>query len=82
MTAAKWFILLGVLFLTVGLLLYFSETKALMNRIFGLLGYLGKLPGDIHYKKDHFSFYFPITTMLLISLIIHFGMRLYKMLHP
>jgi hypothetical protein len=82
MTAAKWFILFGVLFLTVGVLLYFSETRSLMNRILGLLEYLGKLPGDIHYKKDNFSLHFPITTMLLISVLIHFGMRLYKMLNP
>ncbi len=31
---------------------------------------LGRLPGDIIYKKDNFSFYFPITTMILASIII------------
>lgn len=31
---------------------------------------LGKLPGDIFYKKDNFSFYFPITTAVLISIIL------------
>jgi hypothetical protein len=82
MPVAKWFILSGVLLLIVGMLLYFSETRALMSKVFGFLGYLGKLPGDIHYKKENFSFYFPITTMLLISLVLHFGIRLFKMLHP
>lgn len=28
---------------------------------------LGKLPGDIHIQRDGFSFFMPITTMLLIS---------------
>lgn len=31
---------------------------------------LGKLPGDIYYRKGNFSIYFPLTTSLLISLIL------------
>lgn len=31
---------------------------------------LGRLPGDIYIKKGNFSFYFPITTSILISLIL------------
>ncbi len=31
---------------------------------------IGKLPGDIIYKKEGFSFYFPITTMIVVSIII------------
>lgn len=31
---------------------------------------LGKLPGDISYEKPGLSFYFPITTMILISLVL------------
>lgn len=42
--------------------------------VFGILLYLKvplfKLPGDISYHKDGFSFYFPLTTSLLISLIL------------
>lgn len=30
---------------------------------------LGRLPGDIHIERDGFSFYFPITTMILLSLL-------------
>lgn len=33
------------------------------------LPYFGKLPGDILIKKENYSFYFPLTTCLLISLI-------------
>jgi len=32
--------------------------------------WLGRLPGDIHYKGDNFSFHFPIVTCLLISVIL------------
>ena len=32
--------------------------------------FLGKLPGDIHVQKESFSFYFPITTCILISIIL------------
>ncbi|MGB9643210.1 MAG: DUF2905 domain-containing protein [Candidatus Ratteibacteria bacterium] len=31
---------------------------------------LGKLPGDISYHRDNFHFYFPLTTCILISIII------------
>ncbi len=31
---------------------------------------LGRLPGDIVFKKDGFGFYFPITTMIIVSIIL------------
>ena len=40
------------------------------------LKYLGKLPGDFHYQSGNFSFYFPLTTGLLISLFLTLLMRL------
>ncbi|MFH1621602.1 MAG: DUF2905 domain-containing protein [Candidatus Omnitrophota bacterium] len=32
--------------------------------------FLGKLPGDINIQKENFSFYFPITTCILISIAL------------
>ena len=32
--------------------------------------FLGKLPGDIHVKGERFEFYFPLTTCLIISLLL------------
>ncbi|WER50103.1 DUF2905 domain-containing protein [Cupriavidus sp. WKF15] len=32
----------------------------------------GRLPGDIHIVRDGFSFYFPITTCIVISLLLSF----------
>lgn len=58
---AKSLILIGVVLIVFGLVFYFFHDK---------LGWLGKLPGDFSYKKDNFSFFAPITTMLILSLLI------------
>lgn len=34
------------------------------------LGWFGKLPGDISVRRNGFSFYFPLTTSILISLVL------------
>jgi hypothetical protein len=31
---------------------------------------LGRLPGDIHIQRDGFDFYFPITTAIIVSLVV------------
>ena len=31
---------------------------------------LGRLPGDIHIQRDGFNFYFPLTTSIVVSLVI------------
>lgn len=41
-------------------------------------GWLGRLPGDIHYSKGNFSFYFPVVTCLVLSIIITIILRLFK----
>jgi membrane protein implicated in regulation of membrane protease activity len=41
-------------------------------------GWLGRLPGDIHYSKGNFSFYFPIVTCLIISAILTLLMWLFR----
>ena len=55
----KSLIYIGIILIILGLLLTFGEK---IN--------LGKLPGDIIIKRDNFSFYFPITTMILLSLVL------------
>jgi len=34
------------------------------------LRWIGRLPGDIAVQRDHFSFYFPLTTCLLFSALL------------
>ena len=53
-------ILLGVVLVVVGLAL----------TVAGKVPWLGRLPGDIYYKRESFSFYFPLTTSLLISVVL------------
>jgi hypothetical protein len=36
----------------------------------GKLPFLGRLPGDIRIERDGFVFYFPITTMLILSALL------------
>ena len=43
-----------------GLVLVFSQH----------IPFMGRLPGDIFVKKDNFSFYFPIVTFLIISIVL------------
>jgi len=55
----RWLIVLGIALLAAGLLWPWL----------GRLG-LGRLPGDIRYEKDGFSFYFPLTTGIVLSLVL------------
>ena len=54
----------GLAVAAVGVLLVLSDR---LPGIGALLGWFGKLPGDVSIKKDHFSFYFPIVTSLVLS---------------
>jgi len=38
--------------------------------------YLGKLPGDIYLKRENFSFYFPLTTSIILSLVLTLALYL------
>jgi len=38
--------------------------------LFGKVPWIGRLPGDIVIRRDNFTFYFPVVTMLLLSLIL------------
>lgn len=56
----KYLMLAGVVLLLAGTVLYYSKS----------LGFLGKLPGDIRIEKPGFSFYLPLGTSLLLSIIL------------
>ncbi len=38
----------------------------------------GRLPGDIMISRENFKFYFPLTTMIIISLIISLILRIFR----
>jgi len=64
---SKTFIIFGVLFLFIGFLLQF----------FGKLPGFGRFPGDLYIRKGSFTFYFPVVTSLLISLVLSFIINLF-----
>jgi uncharacterized membrane protein YkgB len=64
----KMLILLGVLIIVIGLLLLVGEK----------IPWIGKLPGDIVIRKKNFTFYFPIVTSLLISIILTLLFTLFR----
>lgn len=41
-------------------------------------GWIGRLPGDFQYSKGNFSFYFPLATSLLISVVLTVVLWLFK----
>ncbi len=56
----KMLIIVGLLILVAGLVIYFSD------RIPGI----GRLPGDIVIKRENFTFYFPLATSIIVSIVI------------
>lgn len=56
---AKWLVIVGIVFILLGV------AWPWLSR----LG-LGHLPGDIHIERKGFSFYFPLTTGILASLVL------------
>lgn len=59
-TNAKYLIIAGIAIVFIGILFYFLGDK---------LKWIGNLPGDIRIENENTSIYFPITTMILVSII-------------
>jgi hypothetical protein len=57
----KYIIIAGAAIVVIGLLIYFFHDK---------LHWIGRLPGDIRIERENFRFYFPITTMIVLSVLI------------
>ena len=60
---------LGRLLIVLGLVLVVAGLLLTYTNIFSSLK-LGRLPGDISIKHESFSFYFPVTTCVLVSLVL------------
>jgi hypothetical protein len=64
----KLLIILGIVLVALGLLLTFA----------GKIPFLGKLPGDVRIEREHLSFYFPLGTCLLLSLLLSLLLWLFR----
>jgi hypothetical protein len=58
----------GLILFVVGIILMFPPKIPI----------LGKLPGDIYIKRENFSFYFPITTCILLSFLLSLILMIFK----
>ena len=56
----KLLIVFGLLIAGVGVVLVLA----------GRLPWIGRLPGDVHVQRGHFTFYFPLATSILVSVAL------------
>ncbi len=59
----KFLIVIGIVIVFVGTLLLFRDSLPFLKQI-------GRLPGDILIKRKNFTFYFPITTGIVLSILL------------
>jgi hypothetical protein len=58
---------IGKILIAFGLLIVLAGVVLLLV---GRVPWLGRLPGDIHYQRGNFTFYFPLATSLLLSVVL------------
>ena len=59
--AGKVLIIAGIIFIIAGVIVYFAGNK---------FGWIGNLPGDIRIEKENVKIYIPVTTMILVSVLL------------
>jgi uncharacterized protein HemY len=69
--AGKFLIITGIIIIIAGLIIYFAGDK---------FRWIGHLPGDIRIVKENMRIYFPITTMLIVSILLSLIIYLVKKL--
>ncbi len=65
---AKLFIIIGLISLTLGLVLQFAP---------GMLNWFGHLPGDINIQNKNNTLFIPITSMLVVSIVLSLLINLF-----
>jgi hypothetical protein len=61
MAPGKLILSLGLVLVVIGLVLGFAP---------GLLGWFGHLPGDIRIERENGTFIFPVTSMIVVSVVL------------
>ena len=64
----KSLIIFGLIIIVFGIIITFA----------GKIPWLGRIPGDIQIKRDNFTFYFPLATCILLSVIVSLLLWLLK----
>jgi len=65
----KYLIYIGIAIVFLGIILYYFPNA---------FKWFGKLPGDIRIERENSKFYFPITTMILISVLLNVILRIFR----
>ncbi|OGP85206.1 MAG: hypothetical protein A2Z08_04715 [Deltaproteobacteria bacterium RBG_16_54_11] len=64
----KFLIIFGICLAVIGLILILGDK----------IPWIGRLPGDIYIKRDKFTFYFPLMTSIIISLLLTLLFALFR----
>jgi hypothetical protein len=67
-TLGRLFFIIGVVFILLGIFFV----------LFPKIPYLGKLPGDLHIERKGVQVFFPITTCILLSIVLTLVMRFFR----
>lgn len=67
----KIFIASGIILIVIGILIWLG---------IDLTKHFGKLPGDVRIDRGQFTFYFPITTMIILSILANILIRFFRWL--
>jgi len=58
---ARWIMIAGMFLFAIGAIMHFTP---------GLLGWFGRLPGDIHIETENGNIFIPITSMIVVSVVL------------
>ena len=65
----KYILIIGIIIVVIGILVYFFHDY---------LRWIGRLPGDIRIERENFRFYFPLATMIVLSLLVTLIINIFK----
>jgi hypothetical protein len=68
-TIGKYLIVIGLFIVVVGVIIYFLGDR---------MNWFGRLPGDIRVEKENIRIFIPLTTMILLSILITLIINLFK----
>jgi len=65
----KYILIVGFIIVVAGIIIYFFHDY---------FKWIGRLPGDIRIEKENFRLYFPLTTMIIFSVVITIIIQIFK----
>ena len=66
---SRWMIIAGAVLVAVGLVLHYAP---------GVFNWFGRLPGDIRIESERGGFYFPVTSLVIVSIVLSVLFSLFR----